>query len=211
LFRFWTKVGQWIGSSGLCWSLSIGLSSHLASAQQSSGQVLTTAATPLGQVCPSTLPTLIDRMLLDLPSYINRVRISAGIRRSYVLLAARPEFEPLPLSRFSTLPSDTQSGTSSVKQIFFTTLMRRYDSGRITNLQEYHWLFLAQPPKEWQFVMLYSTIGAYPAKADQPPLPPRNSSDASVAVAIKTWLNDCRSGTLQPIQNSLKREKRKQR
>jgi hypothetical protein len=140
-------------------------------------------------------------MLLDLPSYINRVRIRAGITKSSILLAAKPEFKPLPLSPLSALPSQPQP--RDVKQVFFTTLMRRYDSGRITQIQEYHWLFLTQSEltqsqQGWQFVMLYSAIGPYPATPEQPPLPPRNSSDGSVAVALKTWLEDCRTGNLQP-------------
>jgi hypothetical protein len=154
----------------------------------------------LAQECPSTLSTLIDRMLPDLPSYINRIRTRAGIDKSYVLLAAKPEFEPLPLSGLSALPSETQA--VGVKQIFFTTLMRRYDGGRISNLQEYHWVFLTQHQNDWQFVMMYSAIGPYPAKTDQFPLPPRNSSDGSVAQAIKAWLTDCQTGNLRPPKKS---------
>ncbi len=128
-------------------------------------------------------------MLPDLPSYINRVRIRAGITKSYILLAAKPEFEPLPLSGIVDLPPQPQS--SDVKQVFFTTLMRRYDGQRISNLQEYHWAFFAGQQQHWQLAMMYSTIGVYPATVSQPPLAPRNSSDGSVAVAIKAWLTDC--------------------
>jgi hypothetical protein len=141
-------------------------------------------------------------MLSDLPSYINRVRIGAGITKSYILLAAKPEFEPLTPSLLSALPLETQA--SGVKQVFFTTLMRRYDGRRIVNLQEYHWVFLAQQPQGWQLIMMYSTVGAYPATADQPPLPPRNSSDGSVAQAIKVWLRDCRSGNLRSPSKPVK-------
>ncbi len=148
------------------------------------------------QQCPSTLPALVERMLPDLPSYINRVRIRAGITKSYIVLAAKPEFEPLPLSGMADLPSQPQS--SDVKQFFFTTLMRRYEGQSITNLQEYHWAFFAGQQQDWQLAMMYSTIGVYPATASQPPLAPRNSSDGSVAVAIKAWLADCRTGNLMP-------------
>jgi hypothetical protein len=149
------------------------------------------------QQCPSTLPALVERMLPDLPSYINRVRIRAGITKSYIVLAAKPEFEPLPLSGMTDLPSQPQS--SNVKQVFFTTLMRRYEGQSITNLQEYHWAFFAGQQQDWQLAMMYSTIGVYPATASQPPLAPRNSSDSSVAVAIKAWLVDCRDGNLMPL------------
>ena len=149
------------------------------------------------QQCPSTLPALVERMLPDLPSYINRVRIRTGITKSYIVLAAKPDFEPLPLSGISDLSPQPQS--SDVKQVFFTTLMRRYESGRITNLQEYHWVFFAGQQQDWQLAMMYSTIGVYPATASQPPLAPRNSSDGSVAVAIKAWLADCHTGNLMPL------------
>jgi hypothetical protein len=150
------------------------------------------------QQCPSTLTALIDRMLPDLPSYINRVRIRSGITKSYIVLAAKPEFAPLPLSSSLDLPPQTQS--SEVKQVFFTTLMRRYEGRSIANLQEYHWVFFAGRQQDWQLAMMYSTIGVYPATASQPPLPPRNSSDGSVAVAIKAWLADCHTGNLVPQQ-----------
>jgi hypothetical protein len=186
---------------GLCLSLAIGLHHSPALADRVSKPMPVPAAT-LGSACPSTLPALIDRMLPDLPSYINRVRIGAGITKSYILLAAKPELEPLAPSWLTTLPAPAQA--SKVKQVFFTTLMRRYDGVRITNLQEYHWVFLAQQSQDWQFIMMYSTLGTYPATADQPPLPPRDSSDGSVAQAIKTWLRDCRSDNLQPTRPSLR-------
>jgi hypothetical protein len=186
-------------------SLVIGLGDRPAFAEQGSR----IPATSVGQACPTTLATLIDRMLPDLPSYINRVRISAGISKSYILLAAKPEFEPLALSTLSALPAETPA--NGVQQVFFTTLMRRYDGGQINNLQEYHWVFLAQQSKKWQFVMMYSTIGAYPASAEQPPLAPRNSSDGSVAQAIKTWLRDCQTGNLQAPTKPLGRLRLRQR
>jgi hypothetical protein len=142
---------------------------------------------PKAEQCPTDLATLVDRMLRNLPSYINRVRTRAGIRKSYVVLAARPEFEPLPLS------GATPPTSENTQQVFFTTLMRRYEGDRITYLQEYHWVFLTPSAQGWQLAMMYSTIGSYPANADQPPLPPRNSSDGSVAQSIRDWLSDCQS------------------
>jgi hypothetical protein len=194
-------MGQQLVMPGLCFSLAIGLNQPSALADSASNP-MPVPAVPLGSACPSTLPALIDRMLPDLPSYINRVRIGAGITKSYILLAAKPELEPLPPSWLTTLPS--QAPVSGVKQVFFTTLMRRYDGSKIANLQEYHWVFLAQQPQDWQFVMMYSTLGTYPATVEQPPLPPRNSSDGSVAQAIKAWLGDCRSGNLQPLRPLLR-------
>jgi hypothetical protein len=209
LFRALTKVGQRIVKPGLILSLSMGLSQSPVMAEQNPGVLMANPTLSPSSECPSTLPTLMDRMLPDLPSYINRVRIGAGISKSYVLLAAKPDFDPLTPSNFSGLSVETQA--SGVRQVFFTTLMHRYDGGRIANLQEYHWVFLAQQPKDWQLVMMYSTLGVYPATPEQPPLAPRNSSDGSVAQAIKAWLEDCRSGNLIPLAKPIKRSKLKQR
>jgi hypothetical protein len=75
--------------------------------------------------------------------------------------------------------------------------MRRYERDRIVYLQEYHWVFLTQSRvgQHWQLAMMYSTLGPYPAQ-NRPPFPPRNSSEGSVAQAIRDWLNDCQSGSL---------------
>jgi hypothetical protein len=157
------------------------------------------------QQCPRDLPQLIERMLLDLPGYINRIRTRAGITKSYVVLAAKPEFEPLPLS-----PTPSLSAPQTTQQVFFTTLIRRYDRDRITYLQEYHWVFLTQTPQDWRYVMMYSTLGPYPA-AQRPTLPPRNSSDGSVAQAIQDWLADCQAGLLPkpPVPRKLRPPRRK--
>lgn len=194
LFRWWGKKKEAIAPFALlslvfCNGYGLSAAEKLVLKQPSPS----TAAIS-SQQCPSTLPALVERMLPDLPSYINRVRIRAGITKSYIVLAAKPEFEPLPLSGMTDLPSQPQS--SDVQQFFFTTLMRRYEGRSIANLQEYHWAFFAGQPQDWQLAMMYSTIGVYPATATQPPLAPRNSSDGSVAVAIKAWLADCRTGNL---------------
>lgn len=148
------------------------------------------------QSCPSSLKTLSEWMLPDLPSYINRVRTRAGIGKSYVLLAARPEFQPLPLALLRG--QDLATSDTSVQQLFFTTLMRSYERDRIVQLQEYHWLFLTRTPQTWQLLRMYSTIGVYPATVQQPPLPPRNSIDGSVGTAVKEWLANCAMGFSSP-------------
>jgi hypothetical protein len=198
LFRHWAEGKGAIAQYALLWSLVLGNGYGFAAVAKPVFRPpsASEAAIP-AQQCSSTLADLIDRMLPDLPSYINRVRIRAGITKSYIVLAAKPEFEPLPLSGRADLPSQSQSG--DVQQVFFTTLMRRYEGRRIATLQEYHWVFFAKQQQNWQFAMMYSTIGVYPAMASQPPLPPRNSSDGSVAVAIKAWLADCHAENLMPI------------
>lgn len=201
LFRHWSRGNRATARDGLFWSLVLcQVYGCVAAATPALKQAPPPNAVIPPQQCPGSLNELVDRMLPDLPSYINRVRTRAGITKSYIVLAARPEFEPLPLSPSADLPPQTQS--SEVKQVFFTTLMRRYEGRRIANLQEYHWVFFAGRPQDWQFAMMYSTIGVYPAATSQPPLPPRSSSDGSVAVAIKAWLADCRTGNLLPASRS---------
>jgi hypothetical protein len=146
------------------------------------------------QVCPSALDPLVTKLLQDLPSYANRVRIRAGLQRNYVLFAGKPDFQSLPLSRVSP-PQAPQT-----QQVFFTTLIRRYERDRVVYHQEHHWLFLAPDPTGWRLVMMYSILAPYPS-AKTPPLPPRNSSEGSIAQAIRDWLRDCRPGKGHPTQS----------
>jgi hypothetical protein len=173
-------IGLWLGPYGLSASYPI----------VAGGSVDPQPIAEVSRIqCPQDLSTLTERLLRDLPGYMNRVRTRSDIRKSYVVLVSRPDLKPLPLPPFSETTPDS-------RQVFFTVLQRRYERDRIVYIQEYNWLFLAQTPKDWRFVMLYSTFGSYPATPDQPPLPPHNNSDGSAAVAIRDWLSDCRAGQL---------------
>jgi hypothetical protein len=144
--------------------------------------------------CPTELEPLITKLLQDLPSYANRVRTRAGLYRNYVMFAGNPEFQPLPVS----VPPESQEPQN--QQIFFTTLIRRYEPDRMVYHQEHHRLFLTPELTGWQFVMMYSVLAPYPA-SKTPPLPPRNSSEGSIAQAIRDWLRDCRAGTSRPTKS----------
>lgn len=146
--------------------------------------------------CPTQLETLIPLLLRDLPSYANRISQRAYTKYrttevpGYVLLAGRPEYEPLPLP-----PGEYNSATESeVTQVFFTTLERQYFSGEAIRLQHYHWLFLTQTKNGWRFVLMLSTLGHYPN--DGPPTPPQDSSQGVIAQAIRLWLRDCAAGSI---------------
>lgn len=165
--------------------------------------VLAEADRPIRQSieCPTDLPTLTALLLRDLPSYANRVtqRSFTGLdvpanRPGSVLLAGRPEFEPLSLGPGEYLP------TAEVvpQQVFFTTLERQYVDDRSIDLQHYHWVFLAQESDGWWLVTMRSQIGALPA--DQPPTPPQDTSDGAIAQAIRLWLRDCRNRAITPPQ-----------
>ena len=149
------------------------------------------------ETCPAALEPLVAQMVRDLPSYANRANTRYGIPNNYVLIAGRPEFEPLPLGPGEPPTRPEKSGKNNDPyQVFITTLIRSYQNHQLVSLQEYHWLFLTRSNSGWRLAMMYSMIGPYPGGS--PPSPPRDSSNGSLAQAIQTWLNDCRTGSLPP-------------
>jgi hypothetical protein len=162
------------------------------------GMTTAVQADPLpAYVCPNEVEPLVQKLMQDLPGYANR--LSVRIRpeslpsRSYIVFAGRPEFEPLPLtpeqaSTSNELPNDPH-------QVFLTTLERQYVDRQVTQLQEFHWIFLTQSEDGWRLAFMYTRTGQYPAQ--QPPTPPRESSDGLIAQAIRLWLRDCRAGAVR--------------
>ncbi len=156
------------------------------------------------------LETLTTQLLQDLPSYTNRVTQRARRRSrstdlySYMLVAGRPEFTPLPLNLEEYSTHTLESAAPGVEQVFFTTLERQYIGKKAVELQEFHWLLLTKTKIGWRLVMMFSQIGAYPKQ--QTPSPPRDSSNGAIAQGIKAWLRDCQAGTVRKysrIQNGL--------
>lgn len=148
--------------------------------------------------CPQDLEFLISRMLPDLPAYTNRTHIRLGIPQHYLILAGRPEFEPLPLSLGSESDSASPAKLHSSRQVFLTTLVRNYRKNRPPDtLQGYHWLFFTPDQGGWQLSRMYSILGSYPS--NRAATSPRDSSGSPLAQAIQTWLRDCRAGLLAPI------------
>ena len=144
-----------------------------------------------------SLELLTTRLLRDLPNYANRAsQRSRRLARktdifSYVLLAGKPEFKPLPVKSYG----NTAEGTISpeVKQVFFTTLERQYIGGKVVEFEEFHWLLLTKAESGWRRVMMFSQTGS-----SQPqilPTPPRESSNGHIGQAVDLWLRDCRAGT----------------
>ncbi len=141
--------------------------------------------------CPQELGTLTTQLLLDLPSYANRANTTLTIPNNYVIVASQPEFKPLRLGPGQRADRvETPADTHDPYQVFFTTLVRSYQSKGSVLLQQYHWLFLTRADSGWRLSMLYSIIGPY--QTEGAPLPPRDSSEGSLAQAIRTWLRDCR-------------------
>ncbi len=166
----------------------------------SSHAALTTENTRFS--CPAELETLIALLLRDLPSYANRVTQRARRRSrsvevySYVILAGRPEFEPLTLGpgEYNQAPPDYNS--ENLRQVFITTLERQYVDNKPVLLQQYHWLFLTKTDSGWRLAIMFSQTGLY--SNDRPPTAPRESSQGVIGQAIQIWLRDCRAGVIRP-------------
>jgi hypothetical protein len=148
--------------------------------------------------CIHNLETLTNLLLQDLPNYANRVIQSS--RRStrtiqtmpvYVIVAGKPEFEPIPLSQIQY----QGIGNQPPEQVFFTTLERQYVSeNKVIEAQNYHWLFLTQTASGWRMVMIFSRFDS--SRSNQAPSPPRDSSNGIIGQAVKLWLRDCRAGAI---------------
>lgn len=149
------------------------------------------------------LEILTNQLLRDLPSYANRASQRARILSrvgdvfSYMLVAGKPDFRPLPLNPggYGYSQKTSKADSPEVNQVFFTTLERIYTGGKAVELQQFHWLFLTKSQTGWRMVMMFSQTGSYPVK--EAPTPPRDSSNGVVAQGVKTWLRDCRAGAVK--------------
>ncbi len=152
--------------------------------------------------CPSDVNTLTAHLLRDLPGYANRViqrarRLNRTVDVfSYVLVAGRPEFEPLTLGPGQYTDANSAANVEPPAQVFFTTLERQYQRGRAIESQHYHWLFLTQTPDGWRLAMMFSRFGS--SSRERPPTPPRESSGGTIGQAVNNWLRDCRAGNIRP-------------
>lgn len=154
----------------------------------------------------TNIETLIAQLIIDLPSYANRIlqrsrQLDNKAAFGSIILAGRPEFEPLPLKpdqitdkkeiNQSNNQGKQEGDRDKIRQVFITTLERQYISNKILHIQEYHWLFFTKTNSGWQLVMMFSRTGSYPQ--NQPISPPRDSSYGVIAEAIRSWLRDCQA------------------
>jgi len=142
-----------------------------------------------------SLETLTTQLMLDLPSYANRsIQRARRLKRSvdtfsYILAAGKPEFQSLPLN--PGIDNGNNDQLEGVKQVFFTTLERKYINKKAVELQEFHRLFLTKTNIGWTVVMMSTQNSSYPIK---PPIaPPRDSSNGAIAQGVKLWLRDCQA------------------
>ncbi len=147
--------------------------------------------------CPNNVKELTALLLKDLPAYSNRViqrtqdiNQAAGIE-NYIIIASAAEFEPLALPRLQYNTIDDRDP----EQVFFTVLERQYINRQIVEIQTYHWLFLTRTDSGWRAVMMFSRFGN--SLENQPPTPPRETTDGIIGRAVQLWLRDCRAGTVR--------------
>ncbi len=183
-FKYW-----WLGI--LTVAISLGIGSDLATSQMSTINNLQQSTNS----CPAEVEPLSSLLVKDLPDYANRViqRTQALHRQagvdSYVIAASKPELEPLDLPQIQYNPHSS----NSPKQVFFTTLERRYLNNRKSETENYHWLFLTQTSSGWHMVTMFSRFGS--SAREYPPTPPLETSNGIVGQAISLWLRDCRAGS----------------
>jgi len=142
--------------------------------------------------CPADLEILVDRLLQDLPSYANRVIVRShfspnkntpsGYVLPQIILAGRPEFEPLPLNPGDALPENAS-------QVFITTLERQYRGEKPVEIQQYHWLFFMKTANGWELAKIVSRFS--PAADIRPLL--GQDSESAIGEAIRLWLRDCQA------------------
>jgi len=157
-----------------------------------SESVVILADAAVSSTCPEDFTTLMNQLQQALPSYANRAiqrqRLPGRSLRpnSYVLVASRPDFEPLPLMASSPRlnPPDP-----TLHQAFITTLERHYRINGSNRLQQHHWLFFAQTRRGWRLAMMFSQDQL----TDDRTLisPPRETSQGAIASGIRQWLRSC--------------------
>jgi hypothetical protein len=147
--------------------------------------------------CPVKLSSLAELLVRDLPSYGNRIvqqrRKRSDKVYSSIVTASAPELQPLPIvSR--EYPS--QFPQAAPTQVFISTLENQYTGNRSAQIQQFHWLFLAQTRQGWRLANIYTRTGGFPL-TNNPISPPIESSRTIVGEAIRIWLNDCFLGKLR--------------
>lgn len=151
--------------------------------------------------CPSNSNTLAENLLEDVPSYANRIiqRTKFPSRSqsdsTYFIIAGNLNSNPLEKDiKGNYTPAFPNSKNNNVKQIFFTTLERKYQENKVHSVQNYHWLFLTETEQGWYLATLYSRFGV--TDNNHPPTPPKETSDGILGQAIQIWLRDCRANAI---------------
>jgi hypothetical protein len=153
------------------------------------------ASTP--HICPAQLDSLTNLLVRDLPGYTNRLiqqrRGRTDKSYSSIVTASMPDLKPIETISHEYPPKFPQSAPI---QVFIGTLERQYTGLQSAQLQQFHWLFLAQTRMGWRLANIYTRTSSFPS-ANAAISPPIESSRTAVGEAIRLWLNDCYLGKIR--------------
>jgi hypothetical protein len=153
--------------------------------------------TAVPNTCPAKLTDLSKLLARDLPSYANRLiqqrRKRTDKLYSSIVTASDPELKPIEIVSREYSPQFPQAAPT---QVFITTLENQYTGSQVAQIQQFHWLFLAQTRLGWRLVTIYTRTGGFPI-AKTLISPPIESSKTIVGEAIGIWLNDCYLGKVR--------------
>jgi hypothetical protein len=148
------------------------------------------ASTP--RSCPANLDSLAQSLVRDLPSYTNRViqrrRKLSDKLYSSILAVGKPDLTPIAIV---SREYPAQFPQAAPAQLFISSLERQYTGIKSTDLQQFHWLFLAKTNLGWRLVNIYTRTSTGPRTNESLITPPIESSRSSIAEAVRLWLNDC--------------------
>jgi hypothetical protein len=149
------------------------------------------------QTCPVKLDGLTNLLVRDLPGYTNRLIQQRRSRTdkvySSVVTASMPNLQPI---ETTSREYPQQFPQAAPTQVFIGTLERQYTGLRSSQLQQFHWLFLAQTKMGWRLANIYSRTSSFPS-TNVAISPPIESSKTAVGQAIRVWLNDCYLGKVR--------------
>jgi hypothetical protein len=147
--------------------------------------------------CPIKLESLTNLLVRDLPSYTNRLIQQRRSRTdqvySSIVTASMPEFKPIETISHEYPPHFPQAAPT---QVFISTLESQYTGIQSTQLQQFHWLFIAKTRMGWRLVNIYSRTSGSP-RSNTLITPSIESSKTVVGEAVRLWLNDCHLGKVR--------------
>ena len=184
LKRFWQRTPY-----GLLPWLLLGVSQGVSQPVPDSIPDSASRGNPFASSCPLLFkPLLEEKILPDLPSYVNRsLQRQPGNALHYLLGLSPPDYVPGSLTDFSDrhpeLELESLLKTPNLHQVFLTSRERSYSPGGMENFQEFHWLFFHLNDRyQWELVALFSQTENHQL---------RDGRNEALAQAIDARLQDC--------------------
>lgn len=119
---------------------------------------------PFASPCPLLLKPLLNEILKDFPSYINRNiqrQRQAGDPLHYIIGFSQPDYRPSDLEAFSDrhpeFGLESLLSSPGLYQVFLTSRQRSYQNDRTEDFQEFHWLLFQQDDRyQWHLRAVFS-------------------------------------------------------